>query len=136
MAVVLPPTKMETAARFITYILLGTAGLVVLIFPPTSIEQRLGILTQFWGICLLIAFIAAFSSVKRRYRIEFSALPLTIIGATIYACTIWVLVPETITRMPQAIIVTALVTTLVTRFITLHRLVNSWRGKDWTGLLL
>lgn len=136
MAIVLPPTKAEMVTRFITYTLLGVAGIVVLLFPPTTIEQHLGILTRFWGVCLIVSFVAAFSSVRRRYRIEFAALPLTIIGAIIYAYTIWILVPDTITRMPQAIIVTALVSTLVTRFITLRRLVNSWKGKDWTGLLL
>lgn len=134
MPIILPPSRLEVITRATTYYLLGCAGVLVLVFPPMSIERHLGFLTQFWGVCLIVSFVAALSSLKRRYRMEFTALPLTIVGTLIYAVTVWVIVPGTITRIPQAVILTAMVMMLITRYVTLHRLVNSWKGKGWTGL--
>lgn len=134
MPTIIPSSRMEKWARTFSYFLLGTAGVLVLIFPPVSIEREIGFLTQFWGACMIVSYLAAISAFTRRYRLEYVALPLTIVGAVIYAATVWVIVPGTITRIPQAVILTSMSAMLFTRFFALHHLVNSWKGKSWTGL--
>lgn len=134
MPTIVPPTKTESVFRSLGYFLLGCAGVWILIHPPI-IDGYLGLLTYAWGSSLIAAFIASVASYKRRYRIEYMALPLTIIGVMIYAFTIWVIVPEFPHRGPQALMLTAIFCTLVVRITTLHRLVVSWKGKPWIGSL-
>lgn len=133
MPVIIPPTKLESIFRALAYMLLAAAGVWVLIAPPLTIQGYLGWLTTVWGCCLLTAFIASLAAFKRRYRVEYMALPLTVTGVIIYSYTLWMLVPETPTRAPQALIVTAMVAVLIIRLISLHRLVTAWKEGPWIG---
>lgn len=135
MPVIIPASGIEAVIRTLGYFLLGTAGLWVMFKPPVSIEGEIGKLTYLWGICLVTSFISAYGSLKRRYRVEFAALPLTLTGVLIYAYTIWVIVPGTITRGPQALIVTVVACMLLIRLLTLRRIVVSWKGQPWIGSL-
>lgn len=135
MPTILPPTKRESVVRSIGYFILGIAGIWVLVSPPTDIQGHLGWLTYAWGICLITAFVASFGSYRRRYRIEYTALPLTLSGVIIYAYTVWALVPDAPARGPHALIISAVTCSLIVRLLTLHRLVVSWKGKPWIGSL-
>lgn len=135
MATILPPTKTESTLRSIGYFFLGSAGLWILINPPTTIQGHLGWLTYVWGVCTLTAYVASLASYKKRYRVEYMALPLTLTGMLIYGYTVWSIVPEVTTRGPQALVISAMFVVLAVRFLTLHRLVVSWKGKPWIGSL-
>lgn len=133
MPVILPPSRTEMYVRTLTYFLLGCAGLWVLLDPPTTIQGQIGWLTYLWGTCLMFAFISAYGGFRKRYRIEYMALPLSLTGVLVYAYTLWVIVPETTTRGPQALIITAVSTMILLRLLTLHRIVISWKEKPWIG---
>lgn len=133
MPIIIPPTRAESVCRALAYFLLGCAGVWVLASPPTTIQGQLGWLTAVWGACLITAFVASVAAFKRRYRVEYMALPLTVTGVLIYACTLWMLVPDTLTRAPQALIVTAMATALLARLVSLHRLVTAWKEGPWIG---
>lgn len=135
MPTILPPTKLESRIRAIAYFIIGTAGVWVLVLPPITISRHIGWLTVAWGICLLTAYIASWASWKRRYRIEYTALPLTVVGVVIYTGISWMLVPDTITRGTQALFLTAILCFLAIRFATLYRLIVSWKGRPWIGSL-
>lgn len=133
MPVIIPPTRVETIVRSIGYSMLGLSGIWVIFNPPNTIQGEIGSLTLTWGVCMISAFICAVAGYLRRYRVEYVALPMTITGVTIYAYTVWSLVPGSITRGPQALIVSVVACMLLVRLLTLHRLVISWKGNPWIG---
>lgn len=134
MPIIIPPGKSEAVFRSLCYLALGVAGVWVLLDPPSTVEGTIGVVLTFvWGACMLSAFIGSVASLRRRYRVEYMSLPLTIAGVAIYAYTIWLQVADLSTRGPQALIVTAIAFCLAGRFTTLHRLVYSWKGGPWTG---
>lgn len=130
-----PPNKLEAAARGMTYLVLALAGVWVLFAPPRTIEGTLGIMsTYLWGVLMLPAVLAAFAAFTRRWRPEYWTLPFLIAGTTIYALAIWGGVPDTITRGPQACMITALCLALTARFSTLRRLAKApKKGGPWSG---
>ena len=133
MPIIIPPTRAESVCRAVAYFLLGCAGVWVLVSPPMTIQGQLGWLTWVWGACLVAAFVAAVAAFKCRYRVEYMAIPLTVTGVLIYSYTVWMLVPDTLTRAPQALIVTAMAAALLVRLVSLHRLVTAWKEGPWIG---
>ncbi|WP_417220484.1 hypothetical protein [Arthrobacter sp.] len=127
-----PPSLTESIVRGIGYLLIGTSGVWVLFAPPRTIEGAAGtLLTTTWGIFLLAALIACVATVWRRYRVEYAVLPIMAGGVLIYAATLLALVPGTITRGPQALLMTALSCAIIARLASLHRLVNAWKEREW-----
>lgn len=104
-----------------------------MVAPPVTIQGSIGWLAYVWGGCLVAAFIACVAAFKRRYRVEYMALPLTVTGVLVYAYTVWMLVPGTLTRAPQALIITAMAVVLLVRLVSLHRLVTAWKEGPWIG---
>src|SRR5699024_10016210 len=74
------------------------------------------------------ALIPAIASLYNRYRIEYPAILLVTAGVAIYAANIWAQVPDTHTRVTQALTVTAVAVGLTLRWLNRRRLV-AW-AKD------
>ncbi|NIH72205.1 hypothetical protein DYI20_02875 [Auritidibacter ignavus] len=117
------PTRGEALSRVATYVLMFTAGTWVILTPPRTIEGIIGTTSTFvWGALLLLASVAAVAALLMKWRVELTVLPLLIAGVGIYAAAVWADVPETITRGPQACILTAFAVGLGTRLLSLRAL--------------
>ena len=121
-----PPTRGEALIRALMYAFMSASGTWVLVTPPVTIEGIIGTASTIaWGALLVFSAVAAVSSWLGRWRVEYAVLPLLIAGLAIYALAVWTDVPSTITRGPQACILTAFTMGLGTRLMTLHRLAKS-----------
>ena len=119
-----PPSKPERLGWATFYCIFAVGGAVVLIFPPRTIGGQLGdILVTVWGILWVTAIVPAIASLYNRYRIEYPAILLVTAGVAIYAANIWAQVPDTHTRVTQALTVTALAVGLTLRWLNRRRLV-------------
>lgn len=133
MPIVIPPNKLESTTRALVYLCLGVLGCWVILDPPNPIEGSIGWLTFVWGSCLLVSFAASVGAFFRRYRVEYMGLPLSITGSVIYTWTLWALVDDQPAVIPYALAISALSVSLITRLMTLHRLVMAWKEGPWIG---
>src|SRR5699024_1547044 len=124
-----PPSKPERLGWATFYGIFAVGGAVVLIIPPRTIGGPLGdILTTVWRILWTTDIVPAIASLYNRYRIEYPAILLVTAGVAIYAANIWAQVPDTHTRVTQALTVTALAVGLTLRWLNRRRLV-AWDRK-------
>lgn len=129
------PTRGEARTRALMYVFMFAAGTWVILTPPRTIEGIIGTTSTFaWGILLGFASVAAVAAWKTKWRVEYALLPLLIAGVLIYAAAIWSDVPSTITRGPQACMLTAFALGLGTRLLALRKLTNKHAATRRRGL--
>lgn len=120
-----PPTKIQRFGWFVFYGIFAAGGVVVLTFPPRTIEGPLGgFLTVMWGMFWVTAIVPAIAALYNRFKIEYPMIILVFAGAVIYAVNIWAQVSETPTRATQALAVSGLSVGLILRWLDRRHLVR------------
>lgn len=122
----LPPTRGEARVRALAYAFMAASGTWVLITPPVTIQGTIGAaFTVAWGVLLALGAVAAVAAWRMKWRVEYAVLPLLIAGVAIYALAVWTGVPTTVTRGPQASVLTAFTLGLGPRLLALRRLAQT-----------
>lgn len=116
-----PPSRGWTLARITGYLAIATAGLFVLIDPPSSYSHLSTALTILWGSLSLGSGLAmAYGVARQRYRWEWLPGWGASTGVAIYAILSWDQVfRDGLGHAPRALIITATVCIILSRVVQL-----------------
>lgn len=123
----LPPLK-ERLSRAVSYWTLAASGIWLVVLPPDSVANTIGSITLFvWAAMMLPGLVAGLSILRGKVIEEYVSLCFIAGGVAFYACFLWFTVPTVPSRGFVALLATALLSKLISRFLTLHRQVRDWR---------
>lgn len=123
----LPPLG-ERLTRAGSYWLLALSGIWLAVLPPPDSVVNVGQFTIYiWAAMMLPGLVAGVFILQGKVIEEYVSLCFIAGGVAFYACFMWITVIAYPARGFTAILATALVFKLTSRFLTLHRQVREWR---------
>lgn len=125
-----PPPLGERLLRALSYWFLASSGIWLLVAPPDSVTTLGPFTLYIWAAMMLPGFVAGIFILQGKVVEEYVSLCFIAGGVAFYACFLWITIGVSLSRGFVALLTTALMFKLTSRFLTLHRQVSNWRKNE------
>ena len=134
MPIILPPRPWEVRFRGLAYLFTAIVGLTFLVDPPDDsfLEDVLGWAIWIWGLFISTALIAMWATLRGKYIVEFSFLPVFAGALAVANIVSWVNAMGGADVVPRSAVATALLCGFAARAVVLWHIVEAPKGKTWT----